>query len=206
MAYRQKRCSEHWAQATVQHGRCFISTVLPWYGVNENNYLELLRSMRALWVVLIMEGKRGRGAHKAIVVIAVEIKEPKGFGRVRMRHIPDASGDKLVPFVCDVVAPGTTVQTDGWGGYNDLQQNGLCAPKEDTFHPTTTLHTFLCRAFTVLRVCSSDGFSAHTSDLSAMNICNRTWRNLLSGSTGARHVAADWFFTDYLSRLSVRAP
>lgn len=60
--------------------------------------------------------KRGRGADKAIVVIAVEIKDPMGFGRVRMRHIPDASGDQLVPFVCDVVTSGTTVQTDGWGG------------------------------------------------------------------------------------------
>lgn len=75
-------------------------------------------------------GKRGRGADKAIVVIAVEIEEPMGFGRVRMRHIPDASGDKLVPFVCDVVTPGATVQTDGWGGYNDLQQNGYVRQKK----------------------------------------------------------------------------
>src|ERR1039457_5681089 len=37
-------------------------------------------------------GKRGRGAIKTLVVIAVEIKQPKGFGRVRMRHIPNASG------------------------------------------------------------------------------------------------------------------
>jgi hypothetical protein len=37
-------------------------------------------------------GKRGRGAVKSIVVIAIEIMEPTGFGRVRMRHIPDASG------------------------------------------------------------------------------------------------------------------
>ena len=75
-------------------------------------------------------GKRGRGADKAIVVIAIEIKEPMGFGRVRMRHIPDASGDKLVPFVCGVVTPGTTIQTDGWGGYNDLQQNGFVHQKK----------------------------------------------------------------------------
>ena len=37
-------------------------------------------------------GKRGRGTTKSLVVIAVEIKQPKGFGRVRMRHVPDASG------------------------------------------------------------------------------------------------------------------
>jgi len=32
--------------------------------------------------------KRGRGTSKAIVVIAIEIKEPKGYGRIWMRHIP----------------------------------------------------------------------------------------------------------------------
>jgi transposase-like protein len=37
-------------------------------------------------------GSRGRGTDKAIVVIAVEIKNPKGLGRVRMRHVEDASG------------------------------------------------------------------------------------------------------------------
>ena len=65
-------------------------------------------------------GKRGRGTNKPVVVIAVEIREPKGFGRIRMKHIADAAGDKLVPFVCDVVSPGSVVQTDGWGEYNGL--------------------------------------------------------------------------------------
>jgi len=69
-------------------------------------------------------GKRGRGSSKAIVVIAVELKEPKGFGRVRMRHIPDASGDSLVPFVCDTVRLGSIVQTDGWAGYSQIQKKG----------------------------------------------------------------------------------
>jgi transposase-like protein len=70
-------------------------------------------------------GKRGRGAVKSIVVIAIEIKEPIGFGRVRMRHIPDASGASLLPFVYDVIAPGSIVHTDGWGGYNGLSANGI---------------------------------------------------------------------------------
>ena len=69
-------------------------------------------------------GKRGRGADKAIVVIAVELKEPKGFGRIRMHHIPDASGEVLVPFICDTVESGSVIRTDGWGGYNQLNQNG----------------------------------------------------------------------------------
>jgi transposase-like protein len=69
-------------------------------------------------------GKRGRGTGKSVVVIAVEVERPKGFGRVRMRHVPDASGTSLMPFVCDVVAPGSIVLTDGWGGYNELSEHG----------------------------------------------------------------------------------
>lgn len=69
-------------------------------------------------------GKRGRGTSKSIVVIAVEVIEPKGFGRVRMRHIKDASGANLLPFVRDVVTRGATVQTDGWSGYNGLPKDG----------------------------------------------------------------------------------
>lgn len=69
-------------------------------------------------------GKRGRGTSKSIIAIAVEVLEPKGFGRIRMRHLPDASGANLLPFVCDFVVSGSTVHTDGWRGYNDLRKNG----------------------------------------------------------------------------------
>ena len=44
-------------------------------------------------------GKRGRGSKKSIVVIAIELHEPKGFGRIRMRFIPDASGENLTDFI-----------------------------------------------------------------------------------------------------------
>lgn len=69
-------------------------------------------------------GKRGRGTSKSIVVVAVEVLEPRGFGRLRMRHVDDASGANLVPFVCDVVANNAVVHTDAWRGYNDLPKRG----------------------------------------------------------------------------------
>ena len=70
-------------------------------------------------------GKRGRGTeNKEIVVIAVEVLHPKGFGRVRMRRVQDVSGDSLVPFICDVVEPGAEIHTDGWRGYNSLTDHG----------------------------------------------------------------------------------
>jgi len=73
--------------------------------------------------------KRGRGTQKCIVVIAVEVKQPKGFGRVRMRHVPNASGNSLIPFVSDVVAADAVVLTDGWVGYNDLPKHGYTRQK-----------------------------------------------------------------------------
>lgn len=71
---------------------------------------------------VVQGGKRGRGSSKSVVVIAVEVKEPKGFGRVRMRHIPEASAANLQPFICDVVDRSATVRTDGWKGYNGLSK------------------------------------------------------------------------------------
>jgi transposase-like protein len=71
------------------------------------------------------EGVRGRETHKkAIVVIAVEMLEPKGFGRVRMRRVPDCSAASLTGFVRDAVAPGACVHTDGWPAYDGLSKLG----------------------------------------------------------------------------------
>ncbi len=85
-------------------------------------------------------GKRGRGSKKSIVVIAVELHDPKGFGRVRMRHIPDASGKNLADFILDTVHIGSVVNTDGWQGYNDLKSLGyehrvtIMSDSEDQAH------------------------------------------------------------------------
>lgn len=70
-------------------------------------------------------GKRGRGSVKSIVIVAVEVKEPLGFGRIRMRHIPDSSSSNLLPFVCDVAVLGSAIRTDGWRGYNGLSALGF---------------------------------------------------------------------------------
>ena len=70
-------------------------------------------------------GKRGRGAeNKELVVIAVEIHEPKGFGRIRMKRIDNASADSLTEFVSEAVEEGATILTDAWKGYNDLEKRG----------------------------------------------------------------------------------
>jgi len=58
------------------------------------------------------------------VAIAVEVKSPKGFGRVRLRRVPDVGARSLTPFVCGAIEPGSTLHTDGWAGYNDIEKHG----------------------------------------------------------------------------------
>lgn len=68
----------------------------------------------------------GRKSHttKTLVAIAVELLEPKGFGRIRLRRIPLDSERYVLPFVRDTVAPGSTVHTDGSPAYRSLAQQG----------------------------------------------------------------------------------
>jgi transposase-like protein len=76
------------------------------------------------------EGAHGRHTEKkAIVVIAVEIHVPMGFGRVRLGRVPDVSAESLVQFVRGAVEPGSVVHTDGWKGYDDLPNWGYVRKK-----------------------------------------------------------------------------
>lgn len=73
-------------------------------------------------------GVRGRGAaNKTIVVIAVE--KPTGhvqygFGRTRMRVIPNAQRQTLEDFITDVCEPGSVIYTDGLSSYQHLPALG----------------------------------------------------------------------------------
>ena len=70
-----------------------------------------------------LRGGRARGK-KVLTGIAVEVREPTGFGRCRMASLPDASAASLHPFVTDHVEPGARVITDGWQGYRGLERLG----------------------------------------------------------------------------------
>jgi transposase-like protein len=71
------------------------------------------------------EGVQGRQTQeKSIVAIAVEVKQPRGFGRVRLARVPDVSASSLIPFVEASVEPGSEVLTDGWSGYRPLPVHG----------------------------------------------------------------------------------
>ncbi len=66
----------------------------------------------------VRSGKRGRGAAgKVLVAVAVELHEPKGFGRCRLRVIPNAKAVSLGPFLRDCIEPDSTLVTDGLESY-----------------------------------------------------------------------------------------
>ncbi len=70
------------------------------------------------------EGVRGRQTDaKALIAVAAE-EDGAGIGRIRMRTIPNASGDSLMAFVGESVEPGSVVHTDGWLGYGPLESDG----------------------------------------------------------------------------------
>jgi len=70
-----------------------------------------------------LSGGRAKGK-KILTCIAIEILEPKGFGRCRMAPVADASAESLHSFVSDNVEPGATVITDAWQGYRGLEKSG----------------------------------------------------------------------------------
>ena len=68
----------------------------------------------------LKSGKRGRGAEgKTLVAVAVELLSPKGFGRCRLRVIPDTQASTLRLFLLDYVKPGAVIVTDGFSSYPD---------------------------------------------------------------------------------------
>ena len=69
-------------------------------------------------------GVHGRETEdKSIVVIAAE-EDGQGIGRIRLRRVPNVSAKSLIPFIEEVVEPGSIVHTDGWRGYSGLADNG----------------------------------------------------------------------------------
>lgn len=69
-------------------------------------------------------GKRGRGADgKVLVVIAAQV-DGRRIGRIRLKRIPNASGNSLNMAIKETIEPGSTVITDGWEGYSKVETFG----------------------------------------------------------------------------------
>jgi transposase-like protein len=69
-------------------------------------------------------GTGGRGAAGKTLVLVAAQADGRRVGRIRLRRVADASRESLEPAVAEGVAPGSRVQTDGWGGYWGLSDRG----------------------------------------------------------------------------------
>lgn len=61
---------------------------------------------------------------KLLVAIAVEILQPKGFGRIRIRRIEKADYDTLMPFIRESIDPEASIHSDGSSAYLRLKKEG----------------------------------------------------------------------------------
>ena len=67
---------------------------------------------------------RKNNADKVLIAIAVEMLDPKGFGRIRLQRIDNDSEACVVPFVQANIAPTSQIRTDGSAAYRSLKTLG----------------------------------------------------------------------------------
>ncbi len=70
------------------------------------------------------EVKRKSNTTKALVAVAVEMLEPKGFGRIRIRRIERGDHAHLMPFIKESISVGALIHSDGSGAYRELEEAG----------------------------------------------------------------------------------
>lgn len=130
-------------------------------------------------------GVHGRKTQsKAIVAIALEIHDPRGYGRVRLRRMPDVTAPTLTGFICHTVRSGSQVRSDGWPGYTRL-----------------TDHSYTHRATSL----SATGDPAHVSMPGVHRIASLLKRWLLGTHQGAvppQHL--DAYLDEYTFRFNRR--
>jgi transposase-like protein len=68
--------------------------------------------------------RRKSHTDKVMIGLAVEILEPKGFGRIRLRRLSSDSKECVRQFIRDSVEPTAIVRTDGSGSYAKLHEIG----------------------------------------------------------------------------------
>jgi transposase-like protein len=68
--------------------------------------------------------RRKNQTSKIMIGLAVEILQPKGFGRIRLRQLSNDSKECVRQFIQDSVEPSAVVRTDGSGSYAKLHEIG----------------------------------------------------------------------------------
>jgi len=72
----------------------------------------------------ISSERRKSNTTKLLVAIAVEMLQPKGFGRIRIRRIDEGDYENLMPFLRESVRLGSVIHSDGSAAYRELEEAG----------------------------------------------------------------------------------
>ena len=121
---------------------------------------------------------------KSVVLVAVELLEPKGFGRIRLRHVPAATKENVKQFIVDVVKPGSVIYSDGSPIYSCAKEQGF------THHRTVHLVS---------------GIAAHITMPGVHRIASLLKRWLLGAYQGAiqeKHL--EYYLDEYTFRFNRR--
>ncbi len=89
-------------------------------------------------------GRVGRGALGKVIVVGAVDTHGKYANRVRLQVIPNVSGITLLGFIQENVLPGSTINTDDWGGYSQVKESGYN-------HTVTTELIHIHRVFSNLK-------------------------------------------------------
>ena len=88
-------------------------------------YLALRRGPRTQFKEPLSKRRVHDYSHLVPIAIAVEIQQPKGFGRIRLARIQGPTKESLLPFVREHIMPGSQVRTDGSQIYRPLGDEGF---------------------------------------------------------------------------------
>lgn len=86
---------------------------------------------------------------KAAVVVAAEVRERNRIGRIRLKQVPDTTRKSLIGFVKQAVAPGAAIVTDGWRGYNTLENHQFLHWRRVAYTDEREAHKLLPRVHRV---------------------------------------------------------
>lgn len=120
---------------------------------------------------------------KSLVAIAAEIRG-RAIGRIRMSVINDASGQSLLPFIQRSIIKGAVLHTDGWKGYNGVDQLGYVHQPKNITASGDPAHISMPR---VHRVAS---------------LLDRWWLGTHQGAISPKHL--DYYLDEFTFRFNRR--
>jgi ISXO2-like transposase domain len=143
-----------------------------------------------------LRGGRAKGK-KSLVGVAVEVNQPRGYGRCRMEVLTDASAVSLRPFVTGHVEPGARVITDAWQGCSGISTLGYTHDRRSqrAARARGKIPASCCPQSTASPPWPSGGCWAPTRAQPTPRTCRATSTSSCSASTVADPAASGWSST-----------